>query len=941
MQFFIKFNSALGRDVSERTGVTFKRPPYTDTVAITLPSFLSNVVRNVFGRKLRDGDENKLAKEDIVISSCVAHSSLISTIGAYYKEIEVYFDSFNKISDDYLKFIEASISSNSASLNKTIQVYGKEVSVKDLVKEFLHSLNAANLKEIKKRQLLVGSPLRHHNLSFGDHFVHAKTPSGFETRNWEWVDQAAIAFKRFTNLKRATHYTLPIGTSQGFTLKTESDGPVWRTVSKGLLSSLAKKTKSYADFQRACAEIDSLFTERGFSEVSKSYFLGLRRQHSVKEEVIDDVGLSHPGFSYDLDTSSGLQGRARGIFPPSEYAKAYFKPFSEGLKKNLFHKSDVCNVNQSFIDAKLRHITNMSLVHGLLDGEYGSSKGWYPFYDLSAYDTSTHSGCSDIYHRFLNIAFDDFANIEGEHFRDFNVIFPVGLTSKPIIAKQFIKGRSTQSGQSDVTVKNNIVHLLLASQAISEALSDSKNPSLSKLSLTPVDIFTQLITGNGRHPYLCALMHGDDSAIFFSTDKEDYVKFYKYMTEFGISTGTEITGVYLKKTTSIDDVITDLSNYRYSLIAQTPGHVVKCRSIINQERDYTGCVAAFDVLNEDYKNRNQRKKSLKRMDLPVVRKIFPTVDKDVIGFRDDVRNICNLLIKKISEPEYSKSAHSLALKKSIVNYLVMFENLPIDSLISSVSGISSDRNLSSMKGLPGSLARNRFGEYGVKHFLLHIMALSDTYLMLPENTPIAAVMLWDVLLLAGLLGAFDTDPIFSNQIKIGETDKLAEARQKLKKNLSTYNGSGDKNLGQELLSREKILLEVITLTTRMFEQATKGKTLLSQTIITSDFRASLLAVITKFTESSQLKAANLRGILDRLFYSNGEQFDSEELLDMYGAIQYDPEDLSSRLGVSNMKFDELLNIILKYQKDILDSQIAPTVFDDISVNDINHILKRM
>lgn len=267
MQFFIKFNSALGRDVSERTGVTFKRPPYTDTIAITLPSFLSNVVRNVFGRKLRDGDENKLAKEDIVISSCVAHSSLISTIGSYYKEIEVYFDSFNKITDDYLKLIEASISSNSASLNKTIQVYGKDVSVKDLVKEFLHSLNAANLKEIKKRQLLVGSPLRHHNLSFGDHFVHAKTPSGFEARNWDWVDQAATAFKRFTNLKRASHYTLPIGTSQGFTLKTESDGPVWRTVSKGLLSSLAKKTKSYADFQRACAEIDSLFTERGFSDI--------------------------------------------------------------------------------------------------------------------------------------------------------------------------------------------------------------------------------------------------------------------------------------------------------------------------------------------------------------------------------------------------------------------------------------------------------------------------------------------------------------------------------------------------------------------------------------------------------------------------------------------------------------------------------------------------
>jgi hypothetical protein len=913
MQFFIKFNSALGRDVSERTGVTFKRPPYTDTIVITLPTFLANVVRNVFGRKLRDGDERKLAKEDIIISACISHSDLISTIGYYYKDIESYFSTFSLASDDYVSYIMKIASLNASAVEGSISINDKIISTKELMKEFLHSLNTANLKEIKKRQLLVGSPLRHHNLSFGDHFVHAAVPKGFETRNWEWVDAAASTFRNFTNLKRATHYTLPIGTSQGFTLKTESDGPVWRTVSKGLLSSLAKKTKSYKEFQYACESIDKLFLDRGFSEISKSYFLGLRRQHSVKEEVIDDVGLAHPGFNYELDTSSGLQGRARGIFPPSEYAKAYFKPFSEGLKKNLFHKTDVCNVNQAFIDSKLRYITNMTLVHGLLDGEFGKSKGWYPFYDLSAYDTSTHSGCSDIYHRFLNKAFDDFTAVEGEHFRDFNVIFPVGLTSKPIIAKQYIKGRSTQSGQSDVTVKNNIVHLLLASQAIYETLMQSKDMILKNLNLTPLDVFNQLIQGNGRHPYLCALMHGDDSAIFFSKDKDDYIMFYKIMTEFGISTGTEITGVYLKKTSSLSDVLQDLLNYSKSRNTATPANIIQCRSIINRENDYAGCITAFDNISNDYKKKGGNKSATKWTDFYDLKKIYPEIDKSVLSFKADVSNLCDLLISKLNEADYTKSAHSLALKKNIVNYLTMFKGMSLDDLIKRVTVISADRNLSSMKGLPGSLARNRFGEYGVKHFLLHIMALSDTYLMLPENTPVSAIMLWDVLLLIGLLGSFDNDPIFSNQIKIGETDKLADARSKLKENLSTYAGKKKTDQENDSLSREKILLEVIALTTKMFDISTKNKSLLSHTIIAPQFRELLLSVITKFTESSQLKAANLRGILDRLFYSNGEQFESEELLDMYGAIQYDPEDLSSRLGVSNLSFNELLKIILKYQ----------------------------
>lgn len=912
MRFYNRFNSALGRLVEEITGEKYERKAYTDTSIITVPPFLQRIVRGVFGRKFRDGDEHKLGREDLILAACVEDESIMDIIGRYYISDEKAYDSMaDSVCGEYLKGF-------SLDEKGTLKA-----------KEFVHSLMVANAKEIKKRQLLVGSPLRHHNLSFGDHFVHADIPNYFLEQNWDWVPEAAQFFKAFTGLTRSYKYTLPIGTSQGFTLKTESDGPMWRTVSKGLLAALAKKTKSYNDFQKACTSIDGVFQSMGYAPIAKSYFLGLRRQHSVKEELVDDDELRHPNFNYSLDTSKGMQGRARGIFPPSEYAKAYYKPFSEGLKKALFHKTDICNVNQHFISSKLYFVTDQVLEHQIVEGSFGSSDGWYPFYDLSAYDTCTHKGASDIYHVFLQHAFEDFLKIEGEHFRDFDVIFPVGLVNSPMIAKQEIKGRSTQSGQSDVTVKNNIVHLLLASHCISMALSKSVDESVQAYkSMSPLDVFKQLISGNGKHAYMTAMMHGDDSAILFSYSKEDYKSFYDEMTKLGIKTGTEITGVYLKKTADVVGIL----NLQMDSAAKTSlmAGISACRGTIAQSfTDFTEIGEKLSSIVESagyLKRINTQKKGQSK--LFGVGSQSSSESSMKLQFSNDMIYLCDKILSLLASDSQKMGGGFTnqfidkisALRSSVTSgkYLNNIEETLHDS------GIADN----GMRGLPGSLARNRFGEYGVKHMLLHIMALSDTRIMLPSYTFSGSVYLWEILALAGLFGALKADPVLSK-------------RSDFDNKLVNHSLKEDLNLGKEIKLAEdtKLANETVRFFSDCFDSKRYGS--ISEMLMSADMRSGLLVLIGLFTSSAQVKASSLRGILDRLFYSNGEQFDNEELLEMYGSIQYDPEDLEERLGISSWSFDRLLEVILKHQEDILRTGQAPKEFGDLLTNNLSNILTKM
>lgn len=866
------WNRNLGRTAELETNEIYRRDPYTDTKVIRVPSFIENVVKSQFGRTNRKNPGAAIAKEDIVLDSFLNSYDGTPLLGNLFKLQDTFYDAL------YAK------GSSMLSLDKHRLGYS------------FMSYASANKKEIAKRQILVGSSLKHHNLSFGDHFVHKEVPSYFQSVNWDWVKDAAKFFRQFTDLKRKNEFTVPIGTSQGLLLKSEADGPLWRTVSKGLQAALALKAQNYNQFILGCNQFDEVHESRGFYGPSKSYFLGLRRQHSVKQEVIDDDSYNHPSYPADLNCSVGVQGRARGIFPPSEYAKVYFKPFSEGLKYALFRRTDVCNVSQHMIAAKLSYIKSMTSMSELYDDKTGKVEGWLTFYDLSGYDTCTHAGCGEIYDSFCRYAFDNWDTLEGDHFKDFNIVFPLGLGRHSPICSQEVKNRSTQSGQPDVTVKNNVVHLLLLSHCISYALKTSS----SVRNYEPLVIFKQLISGEGPVKDLAALMHGDDAAIYFSELKDDYYNFYDEMTRLGIVTSSEMYSIYLKKTPHlalssdhIDKDVRDLS--------------LEC---INYSR---GRITSSEELNADDPKLMQYSLNLWRL-----------IDKcDINGNSDFQKAILEVKKDELEALKNSDFMHSFQrdFKLSYESAMILNESMSKITNSEIAKSFSSNADpICGMQGMTGSLARNRFGEYGTKDIVIHILSLSDTWAMLPSYTPLSQRWQWLLMMyfafrsekgkIAFMTGYFKGEDYNANLFPEGH---YAASVIKSIYGLIASDKDGDR-------------LEVFT---KMLSALQDHK-----------FRVSLLSCVTFATIHAQTKAKQLRGYLDRLYYTSGEQFLDSELEQIYGSIQYDPEDLSSRLGLADKSFDEILAICLKFQNEIFDSQgKAPTVFDDISVDNLKHILK--
>jgi hypothetical protein len=279
----------------------------------------------------------------------------------------------------------------------------------------------------------------------------------------------------------------------------------------------------------------------------------MRRQHTNKVEPSTISSHYHTQGYDSLLTTQGIQGRVRAIFPFSEALKVFYKPFADGLKKSLFSKTSICNVNMNHISDRLHLVASLSIKYELINSLSDGSYEWLPFYDLSEYDRTTHKGCYDIYMKFLDKAFDNFSSIEGRPYEDCGIVFPCDLDEHTAFMVNNNRQRSTLSGQSDVTVKNNIVHLLIASQAISEVMGD----------VEPLDVFKKLIDPSSfnKEGDIIGLMHGDDAAIFFSTKKEDYIKYTEIVSDMGIKTGFEMGPIYLKKVpfwTKGDSYLTDM-----------------------------------------------------------------------------------------------------------------------------------------------------------------------------------------------------------------------------------------------------------------------------------------------------------------------------------------------------------------------------------------------
>lgn len=397
------------------------------------------------------------------------------------------------------------------------------------------SRSALTIREIQKAQLLISCPKLHTPLSLGGHFKYEDVPQSFRDIDWSWVPEAGRLYKKLTRAERKYTYTLPLATSQGLLLKGERENLQTRAFSKALLSSIALDLQTMPRYLAWIEQVDKIFHRHGYHSVASSFYLGIRRQQARKPEVVTD-----PKTGDVLGQSVAYQGRIRGIFPAPEQIKIILKPISEGLKKSLFEGTECCSVNMVKIAQSLWTIAAKSLEEGLfieekedLHGER-TVKKWLSFYDLGQFDTTQHFGFFEkLYMPFLDSCFDDFQNTEFPMTYPCDFLFPSSTKGFDVI-RQEVNARSTMSGQPDVTVKNNVVHMLSMTHAISKIL---KRP--------PLEVFSDLIQGKNG---MIAKVHGDDTMLYFSSNPQDYLDYKSEMENLGLIIDFEMGPVYLKKT---------------------------------------------------------------------------------------------------------------------------------------------------------------------------------------------------------------------------------------------------------------------------------------------------------------------------------------------------------------------------------------------------------
>lgn len=103
----------------------------------------------------------------------------------------------------------------------------------------------ASLKEIVKLQLLIGAPLFHHVLSIDTHYVHSVPPDSFRTSSVDFSfvkELGSYMQSKSSYSSEQKDFKLPIGTSQGLTLKSARDTSMWRAFSKVILALYAARS---------------------------------------------------------------------------------------------------------------------------------------------------------------------------------------------------------------------------------------------------------------------------------------------------------------------------------------------------------------------------------------------------------------------------------------------------------------------------------------------------------------------------------------------------------------------------------------------------------------------------------------------------------------------------------------------------------------------------
>lgn len=540
----IRINRALGRDPRIVDDYSVVHTGWPDTTSASLPDFLVDTLNRQFSiddmKKTKDLVLRKLSADDESFSYLVSLKEYISSIRKHFEDV-----------------VENSSPPSSSKVS------------------ILRSQAKASLNELDKMQVLVNAPLFGHNLAGGGHPLFFDTPAGYDIDD-EFAKKAGEMFKAICK-GRYYEYTVPALSSQGMTLKTRQDTPQFRIYAKAIMSALASKTKSRKDYDMVIEAMNEPFIERGYNGVANDFYLGMRRQGMRKDEVVSSKFDFDGSQDYDLGATNGIQGRSRGIFPPSEYTKHYFKPFAEGIKKSLFDSFFSTAVDLSFISAKVHLLTLLSIKYNL----FNSDEEYICFYDLSAMDTTTHKGFMDSYHQFCKGLFPDFDNIEGDTFASCKLFFPAVIGSKEYFV-QDIMGRSTLSGQPDVTTKNNICHILAMSWCLGKTFD-----------VRPEVVFDHLMTGQGtlNGQQVIAHIHGDDTMIYMGSDPSKYATYYEHLGSLGFGVSFEKAPIFLKKTVSIEEVSTESGSFESSIVMLT---------------DLLSGFSADFKSNDDYKDRCNR-----------------------------------------------------------------------------------------------------------------------------------------------------------------------------------------------------------------------------------------------------------------------------------------------------------------------------------------------
>lgn len=396
------------------------------------------------------------------------------------------------------------------------------------------------LSEMSKMQVLVGSPILHTPLGVGTHFVHAEVPVGFYQYDWSWVRKLGEMLKQKLSISRAEQLSMPRLTSQGVLLKMSRETPDWRLFSK-VIKALIGTRASKQQFNQWLNDMDCLFQSKGFSPLSRHFMQGIRRQQTRKPEPIQasvdiDLGLGgDENVTNDIvdriiSVSTGAQGRVRGIFIPDEAIKARLKAQADGVKHGLFLNSRLFAVDPSVVMEDMQYIRQRTWQKHLVDKE----GGLLTFLDASAYDTSQHRGYFDVYYQLLSGIFPDYDDKEGiDLLLGSGIIAPVSPTSDSLICLHEVAGRSTLSGQPDVTTKNNLLHFLTYVQAIS-SIED----------IDPISVGEALLFH--RHKDFRIHIHGDDCMRFLGDDIQYYYEVDKIFSQCGIKVGYEDSPSYLK-----------------------------------------------------------------------------------------------------------------------------------------------------------------------------------------------------------------------------------------------------------------------------------------------------------------------------------------------------------------------------------------------------------